>query len=134
MSATADKENEPKERAPVTFGPVDFFAFMLFRVFMPLRVLLKAAGILKTRGVYAPIRGTQTVQNPFSAAFAVLTNVNGKDHKTVPSRGNYGRVQWPRKFTFASKELSLYCLIFSKGIDIIVIIYMMVSRFVPGFL
>jgi len=36
------KENEPKEKAPVPFGPLDSV------------VLLKAAGILKTRGVYAP--------------------------------------------------------------------------------
>jgi hypothetical protein len=38
-----------KRNAPVSFGPSDYF------------VLLKAAGILKTRGVYTPLRGAQTV-------------------------------------------------------------------------
>ena len=38
----------------------------------PERVLLEAAWSVKTRGVYTPSRGAQTVQTPYSAAFAVL--------------------------------------------------------------
>jgi hypothetical protein len=51
------KENEPKERAPVSLGPTDF------------PVLLEAAGSLKTR------RYAQTVQTPFTAASVVLSSV-----------------------------------------------------------
>jgi hypothetical protein len=47
------KENEPKESAPVVFGPPDFFA------------LLTAAGNFQTRFA-------QTVKIPFSASFPVL--------------------------------------------------------------
>jgi len=48
------KENEPKEKAPVPLGPSGCPS------------LLEAAGILQTRFA-------QTVQNPFSAASAVLS-------------------------------------------------------------
>jgi len=45
------KENEAKEKAPVAFGPSDFI------------VLLKAAGILQTREVYAPTGCSDSVKS-----------------------------------------------------------------------
>jgi hypothetical protein len=65
-----------KERAPVSLGPTDY------------PVLLEAAGILKTREVYAPLRGAQTAQNPYSAASAVLSYVQmGRFLKIISSVG-----------------------------------------------
>jgi hypothetical protein len=70
------KENEPKEKAPVSLGPSDYL------------VLLKSAGSLKTRFA-------QTVQTPISAAFAVLSCVPmGTSKKYTPPSENQGRSLW----------------------------------------
>jgi len=62
------KANEPKEKAPVAFGPSDFFA------------LLKAAGNFQTRFA-------QTVKILLSASFAVLNKCQWENNSHAPFEG-----------------------------------------------
>jgi len=69
-----------KEKAPVSLGPEDFPA------------LLKAAGILKTRGVYAPqgvLRQSEsslTSKSLFGSFCGAQLRDNGKYHEDTPSK------------------------------------------------
>jgi hypothetical protein len=70
------KENEPKERAPGHLSACGGYP-----------ALLEVAGSLKTREVYNPLRGAQTVQTPFSATSAVLSCVTmGKSNAHLRRR------------------------------------------------
>ena len=74
LYALQGAKKRTKKMTPVAFAvlsshtaaPLDFLA------------LLKAAMILRTREVYTPFRGTQTVQNPLWLLFQCSANANGK--------------------------------------------------------
>jgi hypothetical protein len=62
---------------------------------MPFRVLLKAAGKFQTRGVYAPLRGVQTVTEsaltyfPFRQLLRCSQMPMGKIKKIQPLKGAF---------------------------------------------